>query len=80
MKNRIKEVRIGKRMTQKELSEKSNISERQIIRVENEKQNPSGITLVNIAAALETTVTYLLCECTERERPNIAVSETLRET
>ena len=62
MKTRIKEMRIERGITQKELAEKSNRSERQIIRIENEKSNPNGATLKSIAKALNTTVSYLIYE------------------
>ena len=56
MKTRLKEARIEKGLTQKELAEKSNKSERQIIRIENGKGNPTIKTLKDIAKALNVTV------------------------
>ena len=52
MKTRIKEIRKSLNMTQKELAEKSRISERQIIRIENNKEDFKVSTLINIAKAL----------------------------
>jgi len=56
MNTRIKEIRMKKGLTQKELSEQSNLSERQIIRIENNKSNPTLCTLDRIAKALNKTV------------------------
>jgi len=62
MKTKIKNIRLERGLTQKELAEKSRRSERQIIRIENDEQDPNAETLVNIAAALGATVGELLGE------------------
>ena len=65
-------------MTQEELGKKSNISTKQVYRIENEEQIPRADTLLNIATALETTVGYLLYESVEKDRINIGSIETVR--
>ena len=62
MKTRIQEVRKSLNITQKELSEKTGLSERQIIRIESNKEDTKISTLINIAAALNTTVGNLIYE------------------
>jgi len=65
MESRIKELRIEKGLTQKELAKRTDLSERQIRRIETNETNPNGTTLntlKSIAKALETTIAYLLNE------------------
>lgn len=62
MKTRIKETRLKLNMNQETLAERAKIDIRQVHRIENDKCNPRIDTLINIAAALETTVGYLLYE------------------
>ena len=57
---RIKELRLEKRMSQEELSEKSSVSRTTISNIENgTEKNVMSSTLVRIARALETTVDKL---------------------
>lgn len=57
---RIKEVRIKKNMTQKELAEASKIDATSISRYETGVQMPNLSTLVFIASSLETSLDYLV--------------------
>ena len=78
MKTRIKETRLDLNMTQETLGEKANVSSKQIYRIENEEQIPRTDTLVNIAEALETTVSYLIYESETKDRINIGSIETVK--
>ena len=62
MKTKTRKLRTEKGLTQKALSARSYISERQIIRIENNKSNPTMTTLENIASALGVTIGELLGE------------------
>ena len=57
---RIKEIRIKKNMTQKELAEASKIDATSISRYETGTQTPNLATLAYIAMALETSLDYLV--------------------
>jgi len=59
---RIKELRKEKKITLENLANKSNISLRRLWDIELDKSDPKTSTLISIAAALETKVTYLLGE------------------
>ena len=60
MGNRIREVRMQRRLTQQELSELAGLSPNYISTIERAKGITSLETLVNIANALETPITFLL--------------------
>ena len=57
--NKIKFYREKERLTQKALAKKSNISERQIIKIENDELDPRTSTSLKIASSLNTTVEEL---------------------
>ena len=59
---RIRQLRNIKNLTLEELAKKADISSRRLQDIEHNKSDPKTSTLVSIAAALETTVGYLLCE------------------
>lgn len=56
IKNRIRELRFGKRMTQEELAVRTGVSRQTIMSVENGQTNPSVLLAFKIAKALETEV------------------------
>jgi transcriptional regulator with XRE-family HTH domain len=58
--NRIREVRVQKRLTQQQLSEMAGLSPNYISTIERAKGVTSLETLVNIANALETPIAFLL--------------------
>jgi Predicted transcriptional regulators len=59
--NKIKDVRMRKKMTQQQLSEKSGLSQAYINELENgRKVNPSIIVLDRIAAVLQVSIAELL--------------------
>lgn len=61
MGNRIRDLRIEKKMSQEELSAKSGVSRTTISNIENgEEKNVLMSTLLRIATALETTVDNLI--------------------
>ena len=62
MKSRIRKRRNELNMTLEELSKKSNITARRLSDIELDKCGTRASTLFAIAAALETTASYLLCE------------------
>ena len=63
MKNRLKELRDEKRMTQAELAEKSGVSRQTICAIENEETyNTTTGTLLKIANALETPVNHIFLQ------------------
>jgi len=59
---RIRRLRIEKSLTIEGLSKKVKISSRRLSDIELDKSDPKVSTIIDIAAALETTVGYLLCE------------------
>jgi len=62
MKNRIKELRIERGVNQNELAKKVKITSRQLSDIELGKSDTKTANLKSIAAALETTVSYLIYE------------------
>jgi transcriptional regulator with XRE-family HTH domain len=66
--NRIKDLRLEEKMTIEELATLSAISSRQLSDIENDKCDPKTSTLINIATALNTTISYLLYESEEKDR------------
>lgn len=68
--NRIQSVRESKGLKQAELAQKAGISTVTLSRYENSKRSPQYDDLKNIAAVLETSVAYLMCE-TETTNGNI---------
>jgi transcriptional regulator with XRE-family HTH domain len=61
--NRIKEARLKKNLTQKQLSERSGLSQAYINELENRKKvNPSIIVLDKLAASLEVPLSEILEE------------------
>lgn len=63
MKNRVREIREEKRLTQAELAEKSGISRQTIIAIENEENySTTTTTLLKIANALETPVNLIFLQ------------------
>ena len=62
MKTRIRETRIEKGLKQNELAAKSKITSRQLSDIELGKVDFRISTLINIAAALEKPVEYLICK------------------
>lgn len=63
MKNRLKELRDEKRMTQAELAEKSGVSRQTICAIENEENySTTTSTLLKIANALETPVNLIFLQ------------------
>ena len=57
---RIKELRIAKKLTQSDLAKTVGLSYIQIGRYETQKSNPSSDVLHKIANALDTTIDYLM--------------------
>lgn len=57
IKNRIRELRFGKRMTQEELAVRTGVSRQTIMSIENGQTNPSVLLAFKIAKAFETEVT-----------------------
>ncbi len=57
---RIKELRVGKKLTQSQLAELVEMSYIQIGRYETQKSNPSSDVLQKLATALDTTTDYLM--------------------
>lgn len=55
----IKEIRLKKKITQEELSQKSGISESYISELENNLKMPTILTLCKLAEALEVEITKL---------------------
>ena len=77
MKSRIRERRNELNMTLEELSEKSNTTVRRLSDIELDKCGARVSTMVDIAAALETTVSYLLGEIdTPQTKTETEVMET----
>ena len=60
--NRIQSVRESKGLKQAELAQKAGISTVTLSRYENSKRSPQYDDLKKIAAVLETSVAYLMCE------------------
>ena len=58
--DRIKELRLSKKWSQKKLAEKINTDNRQVCTYENNKTFPSAETLTNLAKAFDVTVDYIL--------------------
>ena len=58
--DRIKELRIAKKLTQSDLAKIVGLSYIQIGRYETQKSNPSSDVLHKIASALDTTIDYLM--------------------
>lgn len=54
MKNKIKEIRAQKHLTQEKLAELSGISRTAIAQIENEKTTPDGKTIAALVKALNT--------------------------
>lgn len=54
MKNRIKELRAKKRLTQEQLAHKAGISRPALAQIENEKTTPDGNTIIALVKALNT--------------------------
>ena len=59
MKNRIREERAGKRMSQEELATLTGLSRGTIANIENEKVEPEGYSMIMIARKLNTAVENL---------------------
>lgn len=59
-KERLKELRIEKNLTQKQLSKKLNISEDSIYNWENGRSEPSITDLINLSIILDVTIDYLV--------------------
>lgn len=63
MKNRVREIREEKRMTQAELAEKSGLSRQTIIAIETEENYSTTTgTLLKIANALETPINLIFLQ------------------
>lgn len=63
MKNRVREIREEKRLTQAELAEKSGISRQTLISIETEENySTTTSTLLKIAAALETPINLIFLQ------------------
>ena len=59
-KERLKELRIEKNLTQKQLSKKLNVSEDSIYNWENGRSEPSITDLINLSIILDVTIDYLV--------------------
>lgn len=65
----IKKIRKEKRLTQKELAQRLNVSQANLAQYENGKRNPKLATLQKIADALEVSVSDLLSSsCTQESK------------
>ena len=54
MKNRIKEIRAEKKLTQEQLAQKAGISRPALTQIENDKTVPDGKTIAALVKALDT--------------------------
>lgn len=72
----ISSLRIGKKMTQLELAEMLNYSDKAVSKWERGESLPDVVTLKNIADIFSVTVDYLITEHSEKEKP--PVSKTVR--
>ncbi|MBU3135438.1 helix-turn-helix transcriptional regulator [Clostridium gasigenes] len=61
MKNRVKELRTGLKMTQEQLSDLVSVSSRTIISLEKGQYNPSILLAYKIACVFNTTIEELYC-------------------
>lgn len=59
-KERLKELRSEKNLTQKQLSKKLNVSEDCVYNWENGRSEPSITDLINLATILDVTIDYLV--------------------
>ena len=67
----ISELRVDRKMTQLELAEKLNYSDKAVSKWERGESIPDVITLKTIADMFGVTVDYLLCEHAEDEKPPV---------
>lgn len=61
MKNKVKELRISKGMTQEQLAKLANVSSRTIISLEKGQYNPSIMLAYKISIIFNTTIEDLYC-------------------
>lgn len=66
---RIRELRETKGLSQEQLAQEVDTSQRQISKYENGKQEPTAHVLFSLADALDTTTDYLLGRTNIRDRP-----------
>ncbi|SUY47936.1 DNA binding protein [Clostridium putrefaciens] len=73
MKNRVKEFRSARNMTQQQLADLVYVSSRTIISLEKQNYNPSLMLAYKIALVFETTVEELYClkENVKNEKENL---------
>jgi len=62
MKNKLREFRAGKRMTQDELAAKANVSRQTINAIENDKYDPSLPLAFSLAKVFRCSIEELFCE------------------
>lgn len=69
--NKIRQIRIKKSITMKEVAEKTGVSESLISQIERDKISPSIETLLNIAGCLEIDLDYLFKDYKQTKAVNI---------
>jgi transcriptional regulator with XRE-family HTH domain len=77
---RLREIRLGTKLTISRLSELSNVPSSTISKIENGQMRPSLVHAINLASALRENLGFLIARYRERPQPRVIIRRSKRET